>query len=274
MRIVIKTSKWAIWARRLGSLTIPLLVLPVLLHHLRLIDSPGFFVAALVGLAVSLMALLVSLVALVRLWYTGDQGWSRALVGLFLALVCLMPFGWYGYLAQKYPPVTDIATVARGELPLLFLPDTANMPPPMLISPADQERIFPNAATRTYPLDAAQLFALVLRLAEGSGWDLRLSREPGADGTPGRINARIVTLPGWIEEAVLRVESVPGGAALDMRSASINAPHDFGSNGKRIENFMIALDLEVTTLLRDNPNANKPVEDDDEEPAPAVEGEE
>ncbi|MDV3251825.1 DUF1499 domain-containing protein [Devosia sp. BK] len=272
MRILIRTSKTAIWARRLGSLAIPLVVLPVAMHHLGLIDSPSFLIVMMAALAVSALAVLVAVLALIRLWFSGDQGWMKALSGLFLGLICLAPFGYYGYLAYRYPPVTDIATVARGELPLLFLPDTAKMQPPILLTPDDQARIFPNATTRTYPLDATQLFGIVDKLAIAQGWDIRRKVEPTADA-PGRINARITTIPGWREEAVLRVSSTPGGASVDMRSASINAPHDFGSNGSRIEDFMIALDNEVTTLLRDNPTANQPTPADDDEPAPAVEGE-
>jgi len=271
VRIRIRTSRTAIWARRLGSLSIPLVVLPVALHHLGLIDSPGFFAVAIFALGVAALATAIGVLALVRLWISGDQGWIMALVGLFLGALCLLPFGWYGYLALRYPPVTDIATAPRGELPLLFLPDTATMPPPKLISPAQQAAIFPNAATRTYPLDAGLLFELAERLARGEGWDIKLSRPPQATAA-GRFNARIVTLPGWREEAVIRVTSIADGAAIDMRSASINAPHDFGSNGLRISRFMVTLDNEVTTLLRDNPNANQPADNDDE-PAPSVEGE-
>lgn len=273
MRILIRTSKWAIWARRIGSLAVPLVILPVGMHHLRLIDSPSFFIVALLALAVSALAVLVGIIALARLWHTGDRGWDKALSGFFLGLVCLAPFCWYGYLAWTYPPVTDIATVPRGELPLLFLPDTAQMPPPLVLTAEQQAAVFPNATTRTYPLDVTQLFALVDRMAAGQGWDIRQRREPGADGEPGRINARVTTLAGWVEEVVLRVSAVPGGSALDMRSASINAPHDFGSNGGRISNFMVAMDNEVTTLLRDNPNVTRPVPADEEEPAPEVEGE-
>jgi hypothetical protein len=273
VRILIRTSKWAIWARRLGSLAVPLVVLPVGMHHLRLMDSPSFSIVALTAFAVASLAVLVSLIALVRLWFTGDQGWGRALAGLFLGLLCLAPFGWYFYLASSYPTVTDIATAPRGELPLLFLPDTAKMPAPKLLDPAEQAQIFPNATTRTYPLDPAQLFSLVDRLVTGNDWDVRLRREPALDGTPGRINARITTLPGWVEEAVLRIRPVAGGSAVDMRSASIGAPLDFGSNGTRISSFMVTLDNEVTTLLRDNPNANQPAPEEDDEPAPSVEGE-
>ncbi|MCW5722716.1 MAG: DUF1499 domain-containing protein [Devosia sp.] len=261
MRILIRVSKAAIWARRLGSLALPLVVLPVILHHLGYLDSPAFFLAALLAGGVSALAVLVALIALVRLWYSGDHGWGKALSGLFLGLVCLVPFAWFGALAWRYPPVTDIATTTRGDLPLIFAPDTAHMPPPKTLGAADQARIFPNATTRRYPLDTAQLFALVEQLSAERGWSVRLRRAPGEVGADGRLNLRITTLAGWREEAVFRVSPTPEGAAVDMRSASINAPHDFGSNGERISQFMVALDTAVTTLLRDNPSVNLPEEE-------------
>ncbi|MNY60664.1 hypothetical protein D3C86_1972470 [compost metagenome] len=69
-----------------------------------------------------------------------------------------------------------------------------------------------------------------------------------------------MTLPGWREEVVIRVTGSLTTSTVDMRSASLNALHDFGSNGSRIEDFLAALDDAVTTLLRDNPNANQPLE--------------
>ena len=271
MRILIRTSKWAIWARRLGSLAVPLLVLPVLMHRERFLDSAVFTVVAGFAAAVAGLAVLVALVALARLWQTGDRGWGLALAGLVLGALSLAPFLWYFNLATRYPPVTDIATAPRGELPLIFEPDTAAMPPPRLLVPDEQMRLFPNATTRVYPLDPVQLFALVQRLVEAQGWDIRQSRAPGAVGAEGRINARIVTLPGWREEAVLRISPIAGGGAVDMRSASIGALHDFGSNGERLSAFLIALDTEVTAFLRDNPTINAPVLPETEaEPSPEV----
>jgi len=266
VRIFIRTSKWAIWARRLGSLAVPLTVLPVLLHRERLIDSPAFIVVALFAAALSVLAIFVSLVALARLWHTGDQGWGRALMGLLLGSLCLAPFAWYGALALKYPAVTDIATSARGDLPLVFEPAMLDMPPPRLLSDAERQLFFPNVATRTYPLGAVQLFALVDNLVAAQGWDIRLREEPDGMGGAGRLNARIVTPPGWREEAVFRVTPIPDGAAVDMRSASLNAVTDFGSNGNRISAFLVALDNEVTAFLRDNPNLDQPL--DVEAPAP------
>lgn len=271
MRILIRTSKWAILARRLGSLAVPLTVIPVLMHREGFIDSALFLVVALFACAVACAAVLVSLAALARLWHTGDQGWGRALGGLFLGLLCLVPFAYYGSLALTNPQVTDIATTTRGNLPLIFEPDTAAMPAPHVLTPSEQQAFFPNATTRTYPIDPFQLFALAAHLAEGQGWDIRLRREPGIGGEPGRLNARIVTVPGWREEAVLRVSAISGGAAVDMRSASIGAIHDLGSNGNRISEFLVALDNEVTAFLRDNSNLNQPEPAEAEEPAPEVE---
>jgi hypothetical protein len=271
VRIRIRTSKTAIWARRLGSLALPLVILPVIMHRERLLDSAAFLAVALFACAVAALAVVVSLIALVRLWHTGDQGWGRAISGLILGFLCLAPFLWYGNLALRYPVVTDLATAPRGELPLIFEPDTATMPPPRLLTPDEQARFFPNATTRSYPLDAVQLFAIVDRLVVAQGWDVRQRQEPGGGGEPGRINARIVTIPGWREEAVLRVSAIADGAAVDMRSASIGALHDLGSNGNRISSFLVLLDNEVTAFLRDNPNINNPVPAEPEAPAPEVE---
>lgn len=271
MRILIRTSKWAIWARRLGSLAVPLTIVPVLLHRERFLDSGLFLVVAFFAVLVAGLAVIVALTALARLWYTGDQGWRKALAGLFLGLLCLAPFGYYGSLALRYPVVTDIATATRGELPLIFEADTVNMPAPRLLTPDRQQLYFPNATTRTYPLDPFQLYAIVAYLAEGQGWDIRLRREPGIGGEPGRLNARIMTLLGWREEAVLRVEAVSGGSSVDMRSASIGALHDLGSNGNRISDFLVALDNEVTAFLRDNSTLNQPEPTEPDAPVPQVE---
>lgn len=272
MRILIRTSKWATWARRLGSVAVPLLVLPVGLHWARMFTGNLFVASAMLAGVVAAAAVLAALVALVRLWQSGDQGWGRALLGLAFGLACLLPFVWYGNLAMRYPPVTDLATTDRGLLPLVFEPGTAEMPPPLMLSEQEQDREFPNARTRTYPLGQAQTFAVVTQMVNENGWTVRLVREPTLDFAPAQINAQITSLPGWREEAVIRVTGDLTTSVVDMRSASLNAPHDFGSNGRRVEQFLVALDDAITTLLRDNPNANQPIEDDaDPEPvAPAT----
>ncbi len=268
MRILIRTSKWAIWARRLGSVAVPFVIIAVLLHRLGIIPSELFLVVILAGGLLAMLAVLIALIALARLWWTGDKGWGLALAGLFFGLVTLVPYGFYGQLLLRYPPVTDIATADRANMPLLFDPAMANMPTPRMLSAAEMAARFPNVERRTYPLGLVPAFGVVQDLVAGNGWEIGLLREPTPGVDVGQLNARIITLPGWREEVVIRVTGTDTSSVVDMRSASLNALHDFGSNGQRIEGFLQALDDAVTTLLRDNPNANAPLEAalEDEEP--------
>lgn len=247
-------------ARRLGSVAVPLVIISVLLHRFRLITSDLFLVAVLAAGLVALLAVLASLIALARLWQSGDQGWGRALAGLLFGTLSLLPFAWYGNLMRIYPPVTDIATTDRGLLPLVFEPGMQAMPAPKMLSSEAMAKAFPNVETRTYPLGLVPTFGLVQAIVAGNGWDISMLRAPAPGRDAGQINARIVTLPGWREEVVIRVTGGLTNSTVDMRSASLNALHDFGANGTRIEEFLAALDDAVTALLRDNPNANMPVE--------------
>ena len=267
MRILIRTSKWAIWARRLGSVSIPFIIMAVLLHRLGFMTSDIFRAVILVGGVMAILAVLTALVALARLWWSGDKGWGLALAGLVLGLISLLPYGFYGQLLLRYPPVTDIATADRATMPLLFDPAMASMPPPRMLSAAEMAAIFPNVERRTYPLGLVPTFAVVQDLVEGNGWQIGLLREPAPGLDVGQLNARVVTLPGWREEVVIRVTGTDTSSVVDMRSASLNALHDFGSNGQRIEHFLAMLDETVTTLLRDNPNVNAPLEAVPEEEA-------
>ena len=78
MRILIRTSKWAIWARRFGSLAVPLTVVPVLLHREQFMSSADFAIVESVAAGVAALALILALSAYVRLWITGDRGWGIA----------------------------------------------------------------------------------------------------------------------------------------------------------------------------------------------------
>jgi hypothetical protein len=48
----------------------------------------------------------------------------------------------------------------------------------------------------------------------------------------------------------IRISGAPDGTTIAMRSASLSNFPDFGENGARIEAFMLALDAQVTLMLR------------------------
>lgn len=247
MRILIRTSKWAIWARRLASFAIPLAVIPVILHRQQVIATEAFHAMELVAAVVAGMALVASLVALVRLWISGDRGWDRAFGGLVLSLICLAPFA-YGVLeASRYPRVTDVSTDPELKLAL-----AAGGQAPAETGGAI-EAAFPNAKTRSYPLGAPQVYDLVAKLVSDWGWDVRLRQAPATVRSDGQIDAVVTTWLGWRDEVAIRVATTNGGAKVDMRSASLTPSFsDLGANGQRIEEFLVALDNAVTGVLRDS----------------------
>lgn len=263
MRILIRTSKWAIWARRFGSLAVPLTVVPVLLHREQFMSSADFAIVESVAAGVAALALILGLSAYVRLWITGDRGWGKATWGMFFALICLTPFGWLGYQAVRYPLVNEVATSFGDPLPLSsairVVPTGAAL----------QELVaakFPNARTRSYPIDATQMFEAIEDLVDQRGWEVRTRREPPTALDSGQLNAISVSLFGFRDEVAIRVVGTPSGSTVDMRSVPLSGFHDFGENGRRVEEFLLALDQTITLLLRNAPQAPADV-DPDEPPA-------
>jgi hypothetical protein len=252
MRILIRTSKWAIWARRFGSLALPLTIIPILLHREQLISSADFAVIEAVAAAVAALAVFLALGAFGRLWLTGDRGWSKGGWGLFFGILCLLPFAYLGYEATRFPMVNEVTTDVADPLPLVSPVRVAPTSTPLreLIATT-----FPNVQTRTYPIEATEMFTIVDDLVEARGWDVRTRRAPPTALDIGQINAIAVTLFGWRDEVAIRVTGTAQGSTIDMRSVPLSGFHDFGENGKRIEEFLLALDEKITLTLRDAPQA-------------------
>ena len=248
MRILVRTSKWAVWSRRIGALALPLALIPVLLHRERIVTSGDFVIIETIALGLATLAVVAALVAFARLWVTGDRGWWRATIALIFGLICLAPAGYFAYLYAQHPSAADVTT------------DFAN--PPSLVSfvesrfigPAERAEVeadFPNARSRSYPLTAPQMFDTISSLIDDRGWDVRSTRKPQSELDSGQINAVVTTLLGFQQEVAIRIAGSSDGTTIAMRSASLSAFPDFGENGQRIEAFLLDLDNQVTLMLRD-----------------------
>lgn len=265
MRILIRTSKWAIWSRRFGSLALPLAIIPVFMHRERFISSADFTTIELVAMAVACLAFVLAIGAFVRLWITGDLGWGKAVMGFFLSLLCLLPLGYVLFEMSRFPNISDIATDAASPPGLV-----SQVPPSNSADSAAIVAAFPNARDRSYPIEAQEMYALVVTLAEQRGWEIRARREPQTPLAEGQLNAIAMTLIGYRSEVAVRVQGDPQGSTVSMRSASLFGGHDLGENGRRIEEFLTALDDRVTQILRNAP-VNAPLPSD--EPAPETQTE-
>ncbi len=250
MRILIRTSKWAVWARRFGALALPLAIIPVLLHRGRLITSENFVIVEAVAMGLAAIAVIAACIAFVRLWFTGDQGWARAAVAFVFGGLCLAPAAYFVWLGMSVPPSMDVSTDYANP------PALVNFVESRFIGPDERQRVeaaYPNARPRTYPIEAPQMFEVAETLVEAQGWEIRARRTPVGPLGEGQLNAVVTTLLGFTQEVVIRVVGSADGAKVDMRSASLYAFPDFGANGQRVESFLLELDNQVTLMLRNAP---------------------
>lgn len=256
MRIPIRTSRWAIWARRLASLALPFEIIPVLMHRERMVASDTFTLLFGIGLALAFLAILAGLIALVRLWQTGFRGWDKALQALILGLIMVSPVAIAAYWATSYPDTSDVATT--GELPRLVI-DGGDAEVPL----AQEARAvaFPTAVARTYTLPPSKVFSLVVGLVAAQNWEIRFRREPVAPDTAGRLNALAMTWFGYRDEVAIRIGRADAGSVVSMRSASLFGLDDLGANGRRIEAFLAALDHAVIEAERQGPIGDAPAPD-------------
>lgn len=252
MRILIRTSKWAVWARRFGTLALPLALLAVLLHRERFITSDNFLVVEAVAMGLAALAIACALIAFVRLWITGDQGWGRAFIAFLMGSLCLTPAAYFLWQAVTVTSATDVSTDFSDP------PNLVSFVPSRFVGPDERARLeaaYPNARSRTYPIAAAQMYDLVSAMVDARGWEIRTRRVPLTDLDTGQLNVVVTTLLGFRQEVAIRVAGGADGTTVAMRSTSLSAVTDFGENGARIEAFLLELDTQVTDLLRSAPTA-------------------
>lgn len=269
MRILLRTSRLAIWSRRIGSFAVPLVAIPVFMHRERAITTETFHLIESLAAGLAGVALLLGLAAFVRLWFSGDRGWGYAVVGTLLSALCLAPFAYGAVLALNYPPVSDVSTESVDPPTLLTILSAS---PASVENTPELAESFPNLKTRIYPVDVRQVFTVAAELIEQRRWEVAGMLEPRSELDVGSINAEILTLLGWRDEVALRVSGEPDGSAVSVRSASSFPGADLGANGNRIESFLADLDEAVESAVRDAPAVPVPegegaAPDTEEEPA-------
>lgn len=250
MRILIRTSRLASWARRFGSFALPLAIIPVFFHRAQVINSDTFVLIAAFAVIVASLALLFGIAAFVRLWFTGDMGWGRASSGVILGGICLLPLIPVAYFGQIYPFTNDVATNGGQSLEMMLYQDVSGTTG---ATEAETLTAFPNAVAREYPVRVNTLYQLIRTEITNRNWEIVNEQPTSLEEAIGQINAIDTTWIGFRDEIAVRVASNGESAQVVMRSVSLFGEHDLGKNGRRVESFLLALDDAVTEVLRNAP---------------------
>jgi uncharacterized protein (DUF1499 family) len=244
-----KTVHEGLWARRMALFFVQLLILTVLLHRFGSLATPAALNLLTVSIGGLVLAIVVALVGIVRIWFGGQTGAGAAFAAIAIALIGLaLPLY---YLSQIFllPRLNDVETTPRQ--PMQFSQLAAQRPAdanrivePDLATAEIQEKAYPDLRPMELERSATETFDIVHEAVKRIGWTIVLNEPPGEQ--PGRIEATDRTMiMGFTDDALIRVTGDDTRAFIDVRSVSRYGMHDLGANADRIR----ALFAEVKAAL-------------------------
>ena len=161
-----KTVHEGLWARRMALFFLQLLILTVLLHRFGSLATPAAMNLLTVSIGGLVLAIVVALVGIVRIWFGGQIGAGQAFTAIAIALIGLaLPLY---YLSQFFllPRLTDIETTPRQ--PMQFSQLAAQRPAdanrivePDLAAAEIQEKAYPDLRPMELERSATETFDIV-----------------------------------------------------------------------------------------------------------------
>lgn len=270
-----KHSRSAVWCARLASVSMPYFAIVILLHRFGKIATPQAYWLVGFGLLLLLFSLFLGARAVIELWNHGYRGGRYTIRGILIAVLMLLPFAWFGYLALRHPPVSDVSTNPYAPPPFSraanLRADNAaqgmnrlanyNAPYAELLI-----RSFPKLASRRYNAGAERIYAAASALIRDRDWIVTETRglpdtnpasgeQGGTAQQEGEAQLETVAPLDIHVEAVARslifafpydvavqIVSEEESTLVDMRVSARWGHHDFGSSAEIIEKFLADLD--------------------------------
>ncbi len=237
-----KTVHEGLWSRRMALFFVQLLILTVVLHRFGLLATPAALNLFAVSLGGLVLAILVAVIGLVRIWFGGQAGGKEAFAGIGIALVGLAAPLYFLSNFFLLPRLDDIETTPREPMKFNALaaqrPADANpIVEPDLEAAALQEKAYPDIRSMELERSATEVFDMVHEAVKRMGWTI-VANEPPSENGAGRIEATDKTLVmGFTDDVLVRVRGDDSQAFIDLRSASRYGMHDLGANADRIRAF-------------------------------------
>jgi uncharacterized protein (DUF1499 family) len=238
-----KTVHEGLWARRIALFFLQLLVLTVVLHRFGAITTPAAMNLLAVSLGGLLLAILIAIFALTRIWFGGQLGAGWAFAAIGIALVGLGLPLYYLSQAVLLPRLNDIETtpsqpIEFKQLAAMRPADSNRIENPDAAKANAQETAYPDIRPMLLERSATETFDMVHEAVKRLGWTVVMA-EPPKGGTPGHIEATDKTLlMGYIDDVAVEIGGDDTHAEINLRSASRYGLHDLGANADRIRAFI------------------------------------
>ena len=247
-----RTSRLAIWARRLALFSLAATFIAVVIVRSGALDIVPALSTLAGALVLALVAILLAFAAGVVIWTEGIGGVREAVTALLIGLVLIAYPLYLGVKAYRLPAIYDVTTdpidPPRFEAIARLRPRDANPVAYAGLHIAELQRkaysdIEPDLTTAT-PQEA---YDAVLKVIAKRKWHIVDARPPqGAAPRDGLIEAIARTaILSFRDDVAVRVRATADGARIDVRSASRYGRHDLGTNAERVR----ALIEDVDTVL-------------------------
>jgi uncharacterized protein (DUF1499 family) len=247
-----QVSRLALWARRLAVFALPVALLAVIIERAGLFDILPVLVTFGASLALAAAAILVAIVALIRIWIDGRQGTRNALIAICVSLLLLAYPGYLGVKAYRLPLIHDITTdpydPPRFEAVARLRTREAN---PVvyggLATYQQQRAAYPDVEALIAPAAPQAAYDAAMAVVTKRKWRVVDARAPQAGRRDGRIEAIALSpIMGFRDDVVIRIRPLGTGSRVDVRSASRYGWHDFGANAARVASLIEDIDDAVT----------------------------
>jgi Protein of unknown function (DUF1499) len=221
---------------------------------------PG--VAALAsGWVLAILAILLALLAFVRIWRWAGPGGGKAFLGFALGALLVLPPAVYGARALGSPRLNDVTTDSID--PPSFTVAKFDRGPDA--NPVAYDRAMAARQKEDYPkiypliVDAPpdEVHKLIIALVKERHWRIVASMPLSMPATEGRAPVRFPVgrieavdrslVLGLEDDIAIRIREQDGRTRIDMRSASRYGTLDFGANAERVTTFLE--ELRTRTLV-------------------------
>ncbi|MEO1544023.1 MAG: DUF1499 domain-containing protein [Pseudomonadota bacterium] len=235
----------AVWATRIAVFCAGLVVAGLFMHRLFSLPTPVALNLVKLSILGAVVAIVLGVVALVRIWQTGCQGTARV---VFAGLVSLSLLAWPLVHLPKLnalPEINDLTTDLEKPPAFETLAETrakdANSPEyPGSVVADKQREAYPDLKTLWVNRSGAEAYEIAQEALKRQGLQIVRAAPPGQTiDRPGVIEAYDRTLVlGFYDDVVVRVMGNSKSARIDLRSASRYGRHDLGRNAQRIRRLL------------------------------------
>lgn len=243
------------WSSRLALFFVSLLLVTLLLHRLASLPTVLALNLFAVGYVGAALALGVGLVALARIWRTGEGGAGNLAIGILLPLAAAAGPAAYLVASHDLPRINDVTTDLANPPQFRVLAarekgaNPSSHPGPEVA--ARQAEAYPDLRTFVLARSVDDAFDLVEEVAKRHRWRVAIA-EVRAGRPPAKTAVMEATdytlLLGFPDDIVVRIEGTNTLSRIDVRSASRFGKFDFGQNAARLRRFLsdLALRAEAT----------------------------